>query len=192
MAAIVKQKSNSIVIVVFISLILTIIILMIIAFYLLSGKEQIPIGEPEEPVILPPVEPTPYQAPFYNKYLNLNYRLEFRNEQCLFPNSTWKCRDSDPNMIFNIVFAGNGKVRLRHIQSGKCLYIDKDTLMLRSWDCWNDPGMEFVMVDAGDGKVRLKHNFSGMCLKPDKTDNGGDVRVVGCGDPGTEIVLIPA
>jgi len=188
----VKQpKKNTMAIIVFSSLALLVIILGIGAIYLIPEPVPVEVGEPEPQVKEEEVVVT--EPAFPSSYLDKEYRIKFsgmNKDICLYPNNTWACHN-DPNMVFKITPSDGNKVRVTHVLDNKCLFIEKDTMMLKNWDCWNDPGMDFIMIDAGDGKIKLKHNFSGKCLKPDTTENGSSVRGVDCGDSYSEITLIP-
>jgi hypothetical protein len=83
------------------------------------------------------------------------------------------------------------RVRLRHKQTGKCIYsLSSNGEKARNWDCWNDPGMVYVLDDAGSGTFRLRHELYGQCLYT-QAWNGASVHNWGCwNDPNMRFQLV--
>ena len=129
---------------------------------------------------------------FVSQLLGKNYKIKFNNDKCLFPNNVWGCWN-DPNMVFKLMSSNDNKVRVHHVISGKCLYIESGNLSMKSWACWNDPNMEFNVLDGGNGKIKLQHNNSGKCLGPSSFNNGSHVFGHDCNDNNKVVVeLIPS
>ena len=114
-----------------------------------------------------------------SRFLGKKYRIKFEENKCMYPNNIWKCWE-DNNMEFKLVKASNNKVRVHHILSGKCMYIEGGTLSMKSWNCWSDPNMEFNILGSEGGKLKLQHNNSGKCLGPKKSENGSEMVGYAC------------
>lgn len=127
-----------------------------------------------------------------NDYIGKSYRIKFSGNKCMYPDGVWGCWD-DPNMVFKIVDATNGKVRVHHSLTGKCIYIEEGSMSMKSWDCWNDPNMEFRIIKSSDDTLKLKHSNTGMCLKPLKIEDGSKLSAVKCDkDVIIDLVEVPA
>jgi Ricin-type beta-trefoil lectin domain-like len=85
------------------------------------------------------------------------------------------------------------RVRLRHRNTGKCLYsVAQNGATAYNWDCWNDPGMTYVLDAAPGGTFRLRHQATGQCLYAVGT-NGAPLYNWGCwDDPNMRFQLVPA
>jgi len=165
-----------------------------------------PVASPSAPPppVLPTSVPAPAAAPapapapgvaanILPIFLEKQYRIRFKTAEnkCLFPNNIWQCYD-DPNMVFKLESAGDEIVRIHHIRSGRCLFIDSGNLSLQSWTCWKDSNMVFKILYIGNGNIRLRHEGTQKCIAPNENKNGGSVSAIDCEHPGTEITLIEA
>lgn len=76
------------------------------------------------------------------------------------------------------------KVRLRHRDTGLCIYsIDKDGVAARNAPCDDLSSFTYVIDDAADGYVRLQHQNSSQCLYTiDSSSYVGPLYNWGCWD----------
>jgi Ricin-type beta-trefoil lectin domain-like len=66
-----------------------------------------------------------------------------------------------------------GEVRLRHEQTGKCMFGDlNDGGPAATFTCWKDPNMGYLLDSISGNEVRIRHRSTGKCLYGD-TANGG-------------------
>lgn len=73
-------------------------------------------------------------------------------------------------------------IRLKHINTGKCVYGFKksqNTWEVYNWTCWADPGMAFVIINIDANKFKLKDQTSGKCLAA-QNSNGAKVVLDNC------------
>ena len=77
-----------------------------------------------------------------------------------------------------------GSMRLRHTQTGKCIYGNAVSgASVNNWGCWADPNMAYFVEPfdaATPNRVQLRHDLTGNCLFADPA-NGGLVRNAPCG-----------
>jgi len=121
------------------------------------------------------------------------------SNQCIYGNSdkggivrNWSCWN-DPNMVYYLVPAENGTVRLRHFLTGNCIYVkpvNDQAGRVANWPCWNDPNMRFKLVSVGNEVYRLRHIESGMCLFG-REEDGAKVGAWKCwADPNMEYQIM--
>ncbi len=121
----------------------------------------------------------PEEVMDHSQFLGKNFNIKFQGDKCIFPNNIWSCWD-DSNMIYKLVETGNGKIRVRHVDTGECIFIDNGNLGMKAWECWNDPNMEFSILKGSDGKLKLQHVSSSLCLGPRGTENGSGIFGYSC------------
>lgn len=85
------------------------------------------------------------------------------------------------------------RVRLRHAQTGKCIYgSPQNGGTAKNWGCWDDPNMTYTLRDVGGGEFRLEHELYHKCLYAQNW-NGAPVNNWGCwDDPNMRFKLEPA
>lgn len=75
-----------------------------------------------------------------------------------------------------------GEVRLRHEQTGRCLFGDpNDGGAVKTWMCWKDPNMGYFLDSISGNEVRIRHRSTGKCVYGNAV-NGGIAKNWGCWD----------
>jgi len=66
-----------------------------------------------------------------------------------------------------------GEVRLRHEQSGKCMFGNpNDGGGAATFTCWKDPNMGYVLEPISGNEVRIRHRSTGKCLYVSSVNGG--------------------
>lgn len=68
---------------------------------------------------------------------------------------------------------GQGEVRLRHEQTGRCMFGDpNDGGAVKTWTCWKDPNMGYFLEAISVNEVRLRHRSTGKCVYGNAVNGG--------------------
>lgn len=66
-----------------------------------------------------------------------------------------------------------GEVRLRHEQTGKCMFGDpNDGGTVKTFTCWKDPNMSYFLEPISGNEVRLRHKSTGKCVYGNSVNGG--------------------
>ena len=83
-------------------------------------------------------------------------------------------------------------VRIRGVDSNRCIYMTTVGPTPRHWGCWGDPNMTFQKIVYDNGAIQFKHVVTGRCLwgeRPHVPPISSPISSFGCNWTGTNFQL---